>query len=302
MPTLQARFWCFTLNNYSDAELQRYSELTLLPGGPNYLLFGREVGESGTPHLQGYIEFPSKKGFGAVKALLGERVHLEKRRGSQQEATDYCRKSDPAPMEFGTPTVSNQGRRSDLGQLVDELKGGASLKDVALANPELYCKYRNGLRDIANMVASEQEKRVPRNVFIWGTPGTGKSRWAHGLKPESTWIYGGSGWFDGYSGQDVAIFDDFNDDATRSGGIPLGTFLKLLDRYPLQVPIKGGFVNWNPEIIIFTANRDLSEFYQCHPGHDGGAILRRFPFRKFVNRLGQLDGWDPFAEGEENEN
>ena len=40
--------WCFTLNNYTDESQQKVRDLGV---GAEYLVFGRELGESGTPHL-----------------------------------------------------------------------------------------------------------------------------------------------------------------------------------------------------------------------------------------------------------
>jgi hypothetical protein len=46
--------WCFTLNNYTTDELEFLSSSILGSGEYNYII-GKEIGESGTPHLQGYI-------------------------------------------------------------------------------------------------------------------------------------------------------------------------------------------------------------------------------------------------------
>ena len=62
------------------------------------------------------------------------------------------------------------------------------------------------------------------------------------------------GWFDGYDGHDTAIFDDFRASVNRFAYI-----LRVLDRYPMDVPVKGGFVNWNPKYIVFTCPRPPSE-------------------------------------------
>lgn len=59
-----------------------------------YACYQEETGESGTYHLQGYIELKyaySMQGVkGLVKGLRG--AHLEPRRGTADEARDYCRK------------------------------------------------------------------------------------------------------------------------------------------------------------------------------------------------------------------
>lgn len=56
-----SRGWVFTLNNYTEEE----ETLALaLPWGwhePSYGVIGKEVGESGTPHFQGYLYFKTEK-------------------------------------------------------------------------------------------------------------------------------------------------------------------------------------------------------------------------------------------------
>ncbi len=59
----------FTLNNYTQSEVNAIKTLD----GDNdisYLIFGYEVGESGTPHLQGYIELSKQKSLRQLKKLL----------------------------------------------------------------------------------------------------------------------------------------------------------------------------------------------------------------------------------------
>jgi hypothetical protein len=50
----------------------------------------REVGEGGTPHLQGYLEFTRK--VRPVNKFHTKRIHFEKCKGNRQENYDYCTK------------------------------------------------------------------------------------------------------------------------------------------------------------------------------------------------------------------
>lgn len=105
--------WCWTLNNPTDDEEQRVAD-AFGTGGLVYHVFGRETGESGTPHLQGYSVFERAITFRTVKTRLGsDRLHIEAARGSPQQASDYCKK-DGDFDEFGVLPTVNQGRRSDL--------------------------------------------------------------------------------------------------------------------------------------------------------------------------------------------
>lgn len=85
--------------------------------------------------------------------------------------------------------------------------------------------------------------------LLTGATGLGKTRYVfHMHDPEDIWVWPGDRWFDGYTGQPVALFDDFR------GELDLGNMLRLLDRYPMDVPVKGGFANWVPRRIYITSN------------------------------------------------
>jgi len=58
------------------------------------MVFGHEVGQNGTYHLQGFVCFDNRKAFSTVKSLLGQRCHIEVARGTIQQNYDYCTKQD----------------------------------------------------------------------------------------------------------------------------------------------------------------------------------------------------------------
>lgn len=80
--------WCFTLNNYTEDEKLQIS--SIVPNFCKYYIVGEEVGENGTPHLQGYIEFKTKK---RPKSIFDNvRIHWEKSKGTREDNTTYCSK------------------------------------------------------------------------------------------------------------------------------------------------------------------------------------------------------------------
>lgn len=80
---------CFTLNNYTQGEYDDITQIT--QAKCKYWIIAKEIGESGTPHLQGYIEFKDAKTFSSIKAW-NTRLHLEKAKGSRQQNFNYCSK------------------------------------------------------------------------------------------------------------------------------------------------------------------------------------------------------------------
>ena len=71
----QSSSWCFTIPNYTDGTLQSLRALSG-SGCVAYLVFGREIAPTtGTPHLQGYVRFNTRKRFACVQRLLPQ-CHL----------------------------------------------------------------------------------------------------------------------------------------------------------------------------------------------------------------------------------
>lgn len=161
----RAKRWCFTLNNWTQPE---YDALSVASSDASarvvYLIFGKETGESGTPHLQGYVEFQAAVRFTTVKNRLGlQRAHLQVARGSPQQNRDYCSK-DGDYEEFGSFEPAQQGRRSDLEGFYEwadtfaEEKGRPpTTPEIAKEHPTIITRYRN-IREIVQL-------RVGRRLF-----------------------------------------------------------------------------------------------------------------------------------------
>ena len=81
-----------------------------------YAVFQEEVGENGTRHLQGYIEFPSPRRMAWIKEHMeDDTVHLEKAMGTPEQCRDYCTKEETrvgGPYEFGS-LKKNPGKRNE---------------------------------------------------------------------------------------------------------------------------------------------------------------------------------------------
>jgi Putative viral replication protein len=156
---VRARSWCFTINNYNDVDQQRLRSLGG-DAGLTYLIFGRERGTTGTPHLQGYIQFRNAKVFAVVKRIVGERAHLEKSFASPDSAATYCKKEGDYE-EFGTAPVGS-GKRTDLIEFIDwlqSLENRPSLREIIIAFPALYNRSGTRLWDFV-------DAHVPRTALV----------------------------------------------------------------------------------------------------------------------------------------
>ena len=106
------RRFCFTWNNYPlDAEEHLRCFFERKQG--EYMVVGRETGESGTPHLQGYVCLKHAITFAALKKYFPQ-IHIERARGSPKQNQAYCTK-DADFFEVGElPERYRQGGRRSL--------------------------------------------------------------------------------------------------------------------------------------------------------------------------------------------
>lgn len=254
--------YLFTLNNYTDEELSHLNNWDgILSTEIKYIIFGKEVGAQGTPHLQGYVEFRGRKTLASAKAFLGtNRIHLDLRdekQMSQQNCIEYCKK-DGDWVEFGQ--CARQGNRSDLQGAIESLRN-VGLESTAEQYPGVFVRYGRGLRDLQFTVINRAVQRQLRPVHVtvyYGPPGTGKTHRAFVENATDCFILrrGNSGvWFDGYDQQKVLIIDDFK------GWIPFQQLLNLLDKYPMCCEIKGGMVWAHWTKVIITSNHHPDEWY-----------------------------------------
>lgn len=85
---LQSKNWCFTLNNYNEDDIKLIIERFKIRA--NKYIFEKEIGENGTNHLQGYVEFDKK--LRPLELKLNKGIHWERRKGTEQDNINYCSK------------------------------------------------------------------------------------------------------------------------------------------------------------------------------------------------------------------
>lgn len=251
----QARNFCFTLNNYTEDEYNNILEWEC-----DYLVIGREKGQEGTEHLQGYVEFSGGKRITTLKKL-NPRIHWETRRGTAKEAADYCKK-DGDFFEIGE--LSQQGKRTDLEAIGTMLVEGATLRDVAVAHPSQFIRYHKGFQALREILMTDRTEK-PYVEWRWGKAGVGKTRYCID-KHTSRYIKDGTMWWNGYTQQEAIIIDDFD------GKWPYRDFLRIIDRYEYQGQTKGGYVKINSPFIYITCEYPPHQIWR---GNELDQILRR---------------------------
>ena len=266
----KAQSWMFTINNPTEADDPRKW------AGVRFVVWQLEKGEQGTPHYQGYVELETQQRLSACKKI-NARAAWFIRNGTQQQAIDYCTKSDTrveGPWELGEKG-KGQGKRSDLDHVGELIKEGSSIQEVADEYPALYMQYGRGMRDLQQVLQSHYNHDEVRGIWYWGAPGNGKSHTARAEHPDA-FIKSQNKWFDGYGGQKSIVLDDLD----KLGGAHLGHYLKIwADKYACTGEVKGSTVNLQHEVFVITSNYHPDTLW---PDDDElrKAICRRFKIKE----------------------
>lgn len=256
--------WCFTVNNWNDHDTTTFDAVDC-----KYMIYGKEVGDSGTPHLQGFTTFKTNKTLTALKKIHPT-AHWERAKGTPQQAADYCKKEGDY-VERGE--ISVQGKRTDLEHVAELVKNGKSLQTIAEEHPTTYMKFGRGIRDLKLVLEKPYDHTGTRGIWYVGPPGTGKSRKAREENP-GAYLKAQNKWFDGYNGEPVIILDDLDTNA-------LGHHLKIwADRYACTGETKGGTIHLKHEKIIITSNYTIEALWP-EDEEMQKAIKRRFEVTHF---------------------
>lgn len=265
------RRFVFVLNNYTEEEVVLLQGLTgVALENPSvkpmvtYALFAKEVGASGTPHIQGYLETAERQSFSKVRKICGiPRLALQIAKGSLQDQIKYISKQNQ-PTIIGSPMA--QGSRTDFQAVHEMINSGHSLLNVADEYFGTFVRYHRGISRYIDLKHSDLEYAPPVVKVYYGKPGSGKTRAVHDVEKD-LWAWPGKEWFDGYSGNEAALFDDFD-----GKDFSYRLLLRVLDRYPISVPTKGGHVPWRPKRIYLTSNIEPTQWYILL---DSSALTRR---------------------------
>lgn len=261
----RARNWVFTLNN-------PVAPIVFVPESMRYLIYQEEVGENGTHHYQGYVEFKSSCRMNRVKNLLGSNtIHVEKRRGTRSEARDYAQKEE---TRFAGPFVFGEwvedGERTDLQRFYDAVKSRKSNRELIDEEPEMFAKHFKliqPLRMAFQQEVAQQWRQLNVEVLI-GPTGCGKTKKVYDTYPASSVyrIHQESGyWFSYYNGECTLLIDDFD------GWIRYRYLLNLLDGHPLMLQTKGDhcWALWYK--VVITSNVKVTSWYN----HEIPELMRR---------------------------
>lgn len=258
------RSYCFTLNNYTSDDETRIQDADC-----SYIIYGRETAPStGTVHLQGYVRFTNPKSLTAAKALLSPSAHLEVAKGSATQNRTYCAKDGDFYEDGQCPS---QGKRNDLVKIKELIDTNPTTSTLSLYE-EAFAPMVRYSRSILAYRALKTPPRRHKTVVLWlyGPTGSGKSRHAYDAFPDAYSKSVSNKWWDGYDNHEAVILDDL-----RPTHFTFNFLLKLFDRYPMQVEVKGSSVQFVAKTIIVTTSMDAKTFAETASFEDSEQLLRR---------------------------
>lgn len=220
---LRSRSWCMVINNYSEEEENSLKEFF---NNVEYGIYGREIAPTtGTPHLQIYFRKANAITQSSLKKKF-PRAKLIVAKGSDKQNNKYCGKEDTNYYEVGK--MSEQGKRTDLDEIKNEIMNGKKVDDIVLESPMVYHQYGRTLHKIEDLrMRKVYRTEMTEGIWYYGETGCGKSTKAfEGFNPDTHYVWKYENWQDGYTQQDVVIIDEFR------GQIKYSQLLTLIDIQP----------------------------------------------------------------------
>lgn len=274
-PSNQLHGYCFTINNPTpnDLELVRTIEC-------KYIIFGFEIGEEGTPHLQGYIHYERSKRFNAVKRDI-PRAHIEPRKGTPQQAIEYCKK-DGVFEERGTPPVSNKAASKQVWKDLLQRAENGDFVWIKENYPRMWIQFSNKFESLHAPKTSIINGELQHEWWV-GPTGTGKSSTLWRLYPDHFQKQTNK-WWCSYAHESVVAIEEWSPKNECTG-----SYLKIwADRYPFSGEIKGGSLKKiRPAKIIILSNYEIEDCFTDRRDYE--PLLRRFKVVRFPDQINDAE-------------
>jgi len=273
----QSRKWLLTINNPLECGLDRDKIIQSLNAFfPEYYCLADEIATTGTPHTHVFLYRKSAIRFNTIKKVFPI-AHIEKSYGSVVENRDYIAKqgkwanSDKAETsvvgsfyESGTPPSEKEEKSPQMYELIQNINDGMTTLDIIKNTPGMAFRIRD-IDIIRQTILAEKYTNEYREVevcYLFGVSGAGKTMHifqkyqGREICRVTNYRSGYNISFDGYNGQDVLVFEEFNSQ------IPITNMLNYLDIYPLLLPAR-----YSDRIACFTkvyitSNLPLNQQYR----------------------------------------
>lgn len=220
------------------------------------------------------MEFTRSVRFNIVQRLFEGHAWITTRRGTRDQARNYCMKEDTrisGPYENGDWRLGGEGTRTDILAVADRVQQGATASDVASEFPCTFIKYHRGVEKLVGY-SEKQRTQPPEIIICYGPTGTGKTKHCYDKYPRLYRKPCDTRWFDRYNGQTELILDDFGGAMSKMSLLYL---LQILDRYPMIVEAKGTYINMMATTIVITTNIHPRLWYNYDKREESYKALER---------------------------
>nr|UOF76839.1 rep protein [Cressdnaviricota sp.] len=302
------RCWVLTHNNYQPEDWDMLKSWYNAPksskrntvGEITYMCLSKEVGECGTPHIQGFIVFKNQVKWKTLMNRIRCYWDPKYEKATCEHNRNYVGKfgdkwtQKPTPLEFweaGTMPMSAAERSKkggeatkEMWQNVIQLAKENNFQDLAVEQPEIMVKHIGNLQKVRTQLQERPRDLAPGTkcgIWIMGVPGTGKSHHVKSVFPSHKLFWKSlNKWWCGWQPQHKYAFLD---DVGAEQATWIGYFLKIWTMEgAFQAEMKGASQLIRPELIIVTSNSSIQELFGNH--NDSAlvdALYRRFTVIKF---------------------
>ncbi len=235
--------------------------LTLCDHNPDlvqYLEFQEELCPTTNKyHLQGYVEFKGQFSKKRIQDAFNDKtLHLEKRKGTQAQAIEYCSvkvykgkdkgKVNDLVFTWGEP--KEQGKRKGIAKIRELAKQGYTYRKIVDEIEDDSINFQSiRCAQLLTGLYMEPRRFKPSVIWIYGETGKGKTRVVYDLFDDVFSCMNGK-WFDGYEGNQVCLIDDY-----RKDFMTFNRLLKFIGQYPFRIEYKGGTMQMISPVMVFTA-------------------------------------------------
>lgn len=253
------------------------------PKEMHFLIWQLEQGhEEETPHIQGYVRFIKRKRLSTAKKFFIDKAHMEPAIYDEEHNYNYCSKEDTRVPETQThmfgeydPSQGKQGARTDLADIAEKVKQGATIHSIAEEYPSQFIRYHQGIKVLQQELASQTPFCRDVSVLVlWGETNMGKThRIRVGAEDQGIRLFvveWGRDPFGTYQGEEMILFDEWNDTQ-----YPIAQMNKYLDKWRLELNCRymNRYAAWTH--VVICSNFSPLTWYGMEPLVVRRALLRR---------------------------
>ncbi|KAF0445833.1 replication associated protein [Gigaspora margarita] len=234
----------------------------------NYIVVRKPYPDE-TPHIHAYFRLCSKLSIRDPHFFDIEIFDYDKKYRSNVEGVrtskkvkEYITKDEDYISDTNIDT---------LNKAIYMVNSGATICEIAMKCPKTYVKSGRGLENLKARV-DENNFKFKGKPFIevhYGDKNCGKSTYTELYPDDIAYRFDDEGYFDGYDGQEILIFDEFN-----GRQLKLSVFLKIASGQQRRFNVKGKKVMNNVRHIIITSNNHYTEWYKQNKYEKGQSEWR----------------------------